>query len=120
LPPFLLYCFSMNGDAHNTHETEINELTELVRQAVALGEENNSLLKKMRRAEKWSTFFRFIYWIIIIGLSVGAFYFIQPYAAALESLWQRSGLSGSISNAGSTGAGSTTPGQSFENTLKNL
>ena len=111
----------MNGDAHDTHG-EIDELKELVRQAVALGEENNNLLRKMRRAEKWSSFFRFIYWIIIIGLSVGAFYFIQPYAAALESLWQRSGLSGSISNAGSSSssASTTTPGQSFDNTLKNL
>ena len=100
----------MNGDAHDV-SGEIDELKELVRQAVALGEENNSLLRKMRRAEKWSSFFRFIYWIIIIGLSVGAFYFIQPYATALESLWQRSGLSSTAT---------TTPTQSFENALKNL
>jgi hypothetical protein len=107
----------MNGDVHDTHEDEIHELKELVRQSIALGEENNVLLRKMRTSARWSSFFRVIYWLIIIGLSVGAFYFIQPYVASFESLWQRSGLGSGLSG---NGIATTTPTQNFENTLKNL
>jgi hypothetical protein len=100
---------------------DTNELKELVRQAIAIGEENNVLLKKMRRSSRWSSFFRVIYWLIIIGLSVGAFYFIQPYVATMESLWQRSGLSGAAGNSGvGIGTIESTSTQNFENSLKNL
>ena len=41
--------------------------------------ENNRILKGLRNTNRWATVFRVFYWIIIIGVSVGAFYFIQPY-----------------------------------------
>jgi len=44
-----------------------------------LVEENNAILHSMRRSAHWSTAFKMIYWIVVLGLSVGAFYAIQPY-----------------------------------------
>lgn len=51
----------------------------LLERTYRLVEENNEILVKLRRASRISMAVKAIYWIVIIGLSVGAFYFIQPY-----------------------------------------
>ena len=50
-----------------------------------LAEENNAILHSLRRSARWSTAFKVIYWFVILGLSVGAFYAIQPYINMLLS-----------------------------------
>lgn len=52
---------------------------ELLEETRKLAEENNKILKGLRTAHRWSTAFSFFYWVLIIGVSVGAFYFLQPY-----------------------------------------
>ena len=52
---------------------------ELLEKTYELTEENNKILKGIRSSNRWSAFFRIFYWIIIIVVSVGAFYYIQPY-----------------------------------------
>lgn len=47
-----------------------------------LVEENNKILRSMRRSSRISTALHALYWVAIIGLSLGAYYFIQPYIAA--------------------------------------
>jgi hypothetical protein len=47
-----------------------------------LAEENNEILRGIRRSNRISAVFRVIYWIIIIGIGVGTFYFLQPYLYA--------------------------------------
>ena len=59
------------------------EEKELLQKAHDLSVENNNILRGMRRSNRWSSVFRFIYWIIIIGISVGAFVYIQPYMNTL-------------------------------------
>ena len=54
---------------------------------MALTEENNALLKKIRQSARISQAFRVAYWFIIIGLSIGAFYFIQPMIDQLMSVY---------------------------------
>jgi len=44
-----------------------------------LAEENNKMLKKIVRSMRWSRIFRTISAIVIIGASVGIFYFLQPF-----------------------------------------
>lgn len=51
----------------------------LLERTHALVEENNNILRKMRRAGRWSAVFRIIYWVLIIGLGLGAYYALQPY-----------------------------------------
>lgn len=52
------------------------ELLELTR-------ENNKILKSLRAHNRWATFSHIVYWLIIVGVSLGTFYYLQPY---LESL----------------------------------
>ena len=47
--------------------------------ALALSEENNELLRKIHRSLKLSRWVRVLYWVILLGASIGAFYYLQPY-----------------------------------------
>ncbi len=51
----------------------------LLERTYKLCEENNTILLSLRRANRIGTAVKIFYWVVIIGLSVGAFYFIQPY-----------------------------------------
>jgi hypothetical protein len=55
--------------------------------ALELAEENNKLIKKLVRAMRWGRFIRAIYWVIIIAVSVGSLYFIQPYLEQIKSIY---------------------------------
>ena len=37
------------------------------------------MLRAMRRSMFWAHVSNILYWLIIIGISIGAFYFLQPY-----------------------------------------
>jgi hypothetical protein len=54
------------------------ETKQLLKDNIDLAQENNILLKKMVRNQKWTNIYRVVYWSIIIFTSVGAYYFIQP------------------------------------------
>ncbi len=65
-----------------------------------LAEENNRLLRSMLRNARWSVAFRVAYWAIILFLSVGAYYAIQPYMKLmLSSLNSLGGLTGNMDSA---------------------
>ena len=68
---------------------------ELLEKTAKLAEENNHILKGIRSSNRWSTFFRIFYWTIIIGVSVGAFYFIQPYIDVATKAYK--GIQGDLS-----------------------
>ncbi len=55
------------------------EEREILRRVAMLTEENNALLKKTLRRGRIGTAFRFLYWLVIIGISVASYYYIQPY-----------------------------------------
>lgn len=44
-----------------------------------LTEENNEIIRKVRSTQKRVFLFQIIRWFLIIGISIGAFYFLQPY-----------------------------------------
>jgi Trk-type K+ transport system membrane component len=56
-----------------------SESQKLLEETLALTQENNQMLHKMRRSQFWANVTRYIYWIFIIGSAVGAYYYIQPY-----------------------------------------
>lgn len=51
----------------------------LLERTYKLTEENNEMLRSIRRSARVATAMRIVYWVIIIGASVGAYYLIQPY-----------------------------------------
>lgn len=50
-------------------------------------EENNEMLHSIRRVQKWATIWRAIYWTIIIGSAIGAYWIIQPYIDQLLGVY---------------------------------
>lgn len=59
----------------------------LLERTYKLAEENNIILHSIRRSNRFSAAMRIVYWVIIIGLSVGAYYLIQPYLQTVMGLY---------------------------------
>lgn len=53
------------------NDRKLDEILEITR-------ENNSILSGMRRAQRWSSFFTFVYWAVILGSIFGVYYYFQP------------------------------------------
>jgi hypothetical protein len=56
--------------------------------ALELSEENNNILKKMLRNMRWGRLFRVLYWGVIIAVSVGAVYYVQPYVDQMQTVYK--------------------------------
>jgi hypothetical protein len=54
------------------------EEKEMLEEALELAEENNKILRKLQSSARWARFFRILYWAVIIGLSIWAYYYLQP------------------------------------------
>ena len=54
-----------------------------------LAEENNAILRSLRRHHRVSTIVRILYWVAIIVLSLGAYYLIQPYIDTLADAYSQ-------------------------------
>lgn len=48
-------------------------------------EENTQILKSIQRAGRISLGLKILYWVIILGFTFGAYYFIQPYINAIRN-----------------------------------
>ncbi|MES3005108.1 MAG: hypothetical protein V4690_03305 [Patescibacteria group bacterium] len=55
------------------------EERELLQRSVDLAEENNGMLRTIRRSMRIARIMSILYWVVIIGSAIGAYYFIQPY-----------------------------------------
>jgi len=73
---------------------------DILEKTARLAEENNKLLKKVHRSIVWGRAVRIIYWIILIGAALGAYYFIQPYIDKVLGVYD--GLTSGIQKAEET------------------
>lgn len=53
-----------------------------------LTEENNKYIRKVYRATQWRKWITVMYWLVIIALSFGAYYLIQPYLDTLGEAYE--------------------------------
>jgi len=60
---------------------------DMLKRALELSEENNEMLRSMRRSMRIGIIFRTIYWVVVIGIAVGAFYLIQPYVDGVTEMY---------------------------------
>ena len=58
----------------------------LLERTYKLAEENNIILKAMRRSRRISTAVHIFYWVVIIGVSIGSYFAIQPLLNMLPNL----------------------------------
>jgi hypothetical protein len=63
------------------------ESKNLLEETLELEQENNKMLRSVKRSMLWSRIMTIVYWIIIIGISFGAFLFLQPYFNRLMSAY---------------------------------
>lgn len=56
-------------------------------EVVALSQENNVALNKLIRYHKQAVAWRIIYWTIIIGTAIAAYFSIQPYLTSLFDIY---------------------------------
>lgn len=64
------------------------ESKKLLEKTLALAEENNKLLVKVRGAQKRLMFWRIAKYVLIIGFTLGAFYFLEPYIDSTKNFYQ--------------------------------
>ena len=65
------------------------EERKLLERTLQLSAENNLILHQQQRSAKWSFVFRTVYWVFIIGASLGAYYLIQPYVDQIKGLYSQ-------------------------------
>ena len=75
------------------------ESKKLLEETYSLTAENNRMLHSMKRSMLWSRIMSVLYWILIIGISVGAFYYIQPYLNQAMDIYNSA--KGDLNNVGS-------------------
>ena len=56
-------------------------------EARRLLEENNKILRQMRSAQRWGVVFQTIKWVIILGLALGSFYYLEPYLNQIRDFY---------------------------------
>lgn len=66
---------------------EIEELKELVRQNIALTQDNNKLLHSIRRGEWFSRTMRMLWILLLVGASVYSYFYLQPYLAQITEFY---------------------------------
>ena len=54
-----------------------------------LAQENNTMLRSLRNAQRWDRVIKYGYWFIIIAASFGAYYVIQPYLQVIAAPFVR-------------------------------
>jgi len=52
---------------------------EMLKKTLELSQDNNKMLKAIRRSMFWGRVTKIIYWVVIIGAAVGVYYYIEPY-----------------------------------------
>jgi len=59
----------------------------LLEENLRVSRENNRLLIKVRSVQRWASITRILYWVVLIGISFGAFYFFQPYIENIMKIY---------------------------------
>ena|ERR1035437_4356376 len=98
---------------------------ELLKRSIALSEENNDILRGIQRTMRFNRFMTAIYWLIIIGVSVGAWYFVQPYWSKAKGFYnnaeiQLNSISTAAGNVGNTAAGAANSAGGVVNDIGNF
>ncbi|MFA6353474.1 MAG: hypothetical protein WCW93_00900 [Candidatus Paceibacterota bacterium] len=73
------------------------ESKKLLEETYRLTEENNHMLRKVRNVQRWSVFWSSLKIVLVIGIALGLFYFLEPYIEKMISLYNSvSGTTGNM------------------------
>lgn len=63
------------------------EERQMLRESLELSRKNNELINKMYRASLWGRAIKILYWLLLIGVTVGSLLFLQPYIDTLKGVY---------------------------------
>lgn len=90
---------------------KVDELTEMVK-------ENQRMIRTMYRWSQWGTVIGIVKWVLIVSISFGALYFLQPFLESTMRTYETaSGILSSMKGPSST---ATSSSSSFLNLLKSI
>lgn len=69
-------------------DKEFKNMERQLRETRALAERNNEILQKVHRSMVWSRVLWVVYWLILVGIAIGAFYFLEPYWDTLVETYE--------------------------------
>jgi len=72
------------------------DIKNLLEENLNISKENNELLKKVRNFQRWAQITKALYWLIIIAVAFGAFYYLKPILGNVLNLY-----SGGVSSVNS-------------------
>ncbi len=59
----------------------------MLQDVIDLARDNNVILHKIIRAQRWASFWRIFYWVVVIGAIVVGYYWAQPYLSPFVSFF---------------------------------
>ena len=63
------------------------ESKKLLEETFRLAQENNNMLHKVRSVQKWANLWSLLKVLLIIGIALGSFYFLEPFVNKFISIW---------------------------------
>lgn len=69
-------------------DQDIQAIRAELKKVVKLSEENNTMLRRVDHRAKMAVLWGIFRWAIVIGVALGAFYYIQPYLEQLATIYQ--------------------------------
>jgi hypothetical protein len=61
----------------------------LLKETYKIEKENNEMLHSLYRSMWTGRLLRIFYWVVVLGLMAGAFYYIQPYVEPLLETYNK-------------------------------
>ncbi|HEY4499479.1 MAG TPA: hypothetical protein VJH94_05495 [Candidatus Paceibacterota bacterium] len=65
-----------------------NEDKSILREILEVTRQNEQKINKLYRGLWMSRIWSIVYWVVVIGVAIGAFYFLQPYFDLLKKAVQ--------------------------------
>ena len=85
------------------------ESKQLLQNTLALAEENNKLLYKIRGVQKRGVVYQVLKYLLILGIAFGSFYYVEPYLNKIVDMYNSiTGVEQKVNNS------------PLQNLLKNL
>ncbi len=70
-------------------DQELQEIRSELKRIARVAEENNVLLHSIQRRARMSFMFMILKWVVVVGVAIGAFYYIQPFLEQIAAIYQQ-------------------------------
>jgi len=98
----------------DSDDNDIQELRERVDELFELTKESQKMIRSMYRTARWSAFFSVIKWALIIAITVGSLYYVQPFVTSFMKTYDS--LSGN--STATSGISTFFKGANFLNSIE--